>query len=206
MIDKYISVCGGAKAIANLKDVTIVSSGAVQGMPVTLTQWYSKPGRYASEMKSGAMMMERMVCNGERAKNTSMMGSKELVDQELNDVKQNATPFPELKYTEYRHGLALGGLTDIDGKPCVRLIVTPENATSFTEYYDAATGFKVRRVENRRSEEGTMSITTDYTDYRAVSGVFFPYSIKQNVGIEIAFTVTAVVVNKGVDAAVFEME
>lgn len=206
VIDAYVKACGGEKALAGLKDVRITSTSTLQGMPISLVQWYGRPDRYASEMKSGTMVLERTVHNGGRARITSPMGSKELADQQLNDVSQNAMPFPELKYAEWKHDVKLGGIVDVNGRACYRLLVVPQNATTFTEFYDTETGFKLRRVETRVSEEGSTTVTTDYGDYRPVNGVFFPYSVKQNVGIEIALTVTEVLVNKGVDAKVFELD
>ena len=49
----------------------------------------------------------------------------------------------------------------------------------------------------------TFEVTTDYADYRTVSGVKFPYVIKQNAGMNIAFQATFIDVNKGIDKGVF---
>jgi hypothetical protein len=206
VIDRYLTVCGGTKAIGNLKDVRITSRANLQGMPVALTQWYARPDQYASEMKSGSMVLERTVHSGGRAVSRSPMGVKELADTDLNDVKQNAYPFPEMKYAEFHHVLKLQGMQDVYGRACYRVLVEPENATTFIEYYDAETGFKLRRVDQRRGEEGTEAVTTDYGDYRPVDGVLFPFQVKQDVGIQVEFTVLEIKVNKGVDAAVFSTD
>ena len=50
-----------------------------------------------------------------------------------------------------------------------------------------------------------MSIPTQFSDYKAVNGVLFPYTITQSVGPQsLVFKVSEVKVNEGVEAADFQ--
>ncbi len=135
------------------------------------------------------------------------LGPRELVDQELEDVAQNASPFPELKYAELHHQLKLNGIVDIDGKQAYKVTVRTQNGGGFEEYYDVNTGFKLRRSEGKHSDEGyNITVTSDFKDYRPEGGVQFPHLVTQNMGMELTFTVTEVALNKGVDRKVFSVE
>ena len=53
------------------------------------------------------------------------------------------------------------------------------------------------------AEQGTMQVTTDFKDYKEVSGILFPHTIEQNVGENMHFTAKTIEVNRIIDASVF---
>jgi hypothetical protein len=70
--------------------------------------------------------------------------------------------------------------------------------------FDTTSGLLVRRVVSVRTPMGTLTEQTDFADYRPVSGVKMPYSIKIATPQTIdALTVTDVKVNTAVDDARF---
>ena len=51
-----------------------------------------------------------------------------------------------------------------------------------------------------------MTITTLYSDYRAVEGVLFPFKLKQSAGPQsFDVIVSGVDINKGIDDSVFDL-
>lgn len=81
---------------------------------------------------------------------------------------------------------------------------SPVANTTVSFSFDTTSGLLVRRVVSVRTPMGTLTEQTDFADYRPVSGVKMPYSIKIATPQTIdALTVTDVKVNTAVDDARF---
>lgn len=206
VLDAYIKAMGGRDALAKVKDLRREYAASMQGMGLTMVE-NNAPGKYAMEIRSGAMLLQKMVYDGKRGSSTGMTGTKELEDTELAEARKNIYIFPELHYQELDQRGNLTGMLEVDGKKVYRMQVNNAlDGASFTEYYDVQTGLKTRRVENQASEQGTLQVVTDYSDYKAVNGIMFPHTIRQNAGMDLTFKLEKVAVNKGVDAAAFRID
>ncbi|HNA33004.1 MAG TPA: hypothetical protein PL106_07765, partial [Flavobacteriales bacterium] len=128
-----------------------------------------------------------------------------LVDQELEDARQSSYPFPELAYRELDYGAVLNGVVEIDGRKCDRIFVKKAAGGVFTEYYDQATGLKIRRTETQNAPQGTMQVTTDFKDYKEHDGILFPETIEQDLGANVRFAARTIEVNGSIPAAEFKM-
>lgn len=206
VLDAYITAIGGKAAVEKVKDLRKEYTASMQGMTVTMTEYNAAPNKYAMEMRSGAMTLQKVVFDGTRGMASGMGGKKELVDTELQDVKEDAYAFPELHYADLDFAALLNGVVEVNGKKAYRVQVRSSGGGLFNEYYDQATGLKIRRVEAQASEEGTFQVITDFSDYKPVNGVLFPYTIRQNAGMDLTFSATAIEVNKGLPASTFTVE
>lgn len=205
VLDAYVKAIGGAGKLAKVKTLHKVYTAEMGGMTVELSEQFAAPHMYAMTMGSGPMVMQRLVYDGVRGKKSGMDGEDELVDLELEDAKQSSVPFPEIAYKELDYGAMLNGVVEIDGRKCNRILVKKAAGGAFTEYYDAETGLKVRRMEAQATGQGTMQVTTDFKDYKEVDGILFPHVIEQNMGQRIVFSATAIEVDRNISPAVFSI-
>jgi zinc protease len=205
VLEAYITAIGGAEKIGKLKALKKVYATEMGGMAVDLTEQFAVPRKYMMTMTSGPMVLQKIVYDGTRGKKTGMDGEDDLVDLELEDARQNAFPFPEASYRELDYGALLNGVVEVDGRKCDRLMVKKAAGGFFTAYFDQQTGLKVRHVEPKATEQGTMQVTTDFKDYKAVDGILFPHTIEQNVGVKMTFTAKVIEVNKPMDESVFSI-
>ena len=206
VIDAYLKAIGGKGALAGVKDVRKEYSATMMGKTVTMTESIAGPNKYAMQMAMGSMVLQKQVYDGIRGVSIGMEGKKELVDAELESVKESGYAFPETHYHELDYKLTLGGIIEVDGKKAYRVLVQTANDRSFTEYYDKETGLKLRRSESQPGEEGNLEVTMDFKDYRPESGILFPHLIDQNAGMQFSFQATSIAVNKGIDSATFKVE
>lgn len=208
VLEAYIKAIGGKKAVENVRDVKKVYSTTVQGMPATLMEANKAPNKYAMEMKMGDMLLQRIKYDGgDMAKLESFMGEKELVDTDLDEVLLNAYSFPELHYDDLQYAARLLGVVDIKGVKAYRVNVKTLPGGGFEEYYDVTTGLKLRRKDSQSQEGGGyIQVITDYSDYKPVEGVLFPFTLSQSGGMSMTLTATEIAVNKGIDASVFRVD
>lgn len=203
VLDAYVKAIGGASKLAKVKTLSKVYTAEMGGMTVELTEQFAAPHMYAMTMSSGPMVMQRLVYDGVRGKKSGMDGDDELVDLELEDAKQSSVPFPEIAYKELDYGAMLNGVVEVNGRKCNRILVKKAAGGAFTEYYDAETGLKVRHMEARATEQGTMQVTTDFKDYKEVDGILFPQVIEQNMGQNMVFSAKSIEVDRNISPAVF---
>lgn len=206
VLDGYIKALGGVSALTKVRTVRKEYTADMGGRTVTMSESNASPVKYAMSMSVGPMVMQKLVYDGVRGVRTGMEGRKELVDEELEEAKQSAYPFPELFYRELDYRPVLNGIVEVNGRRCYRIAVEKVSGSAFTEYYDVETGLKARRVETQPTEEGTFQVITDFKDYKPVEGVQFPTTIEQNAGTNFVFTAKSIEVNKPIDPAVFTVE
>jgi hypothetical protein len=70
-----------------------------------------------------------------------------------------------------------------------------------------ATGLKVRQVITAETPMGSQTITSDYTDYKPVSGVKFAHKLSQDLGMmQLALTASKIEANTNLADALFEIK
>ncbi len=207
VLDAYIQAIGGKKPVEKVKDLRKVYSTTVQGMEAVLTEYNKAPNLYAMDMKVGGMVLQQIAFDGKRAKLKGMMGEKELEDMQLDEVQRSAYAFPEIHYAELGQVAQLMGIVDINGVKAYRVNVKTLPGGRFDEYYEVATGLKLRRKEHQAQEGGAaVQVITDYSDYKPVNGVLFPHTLHQGGAMEMTLKATEINVNKGIGATVFAVE
>lgn len=203
VLDAYVKAIGGADKLSKVRNLRKVYAADMGGMTVELDERFALPHKYAMSMKSGPMVMQKIVYDGKRGKKTGMDGEDDLLDLELEEARQSAVPFPEIAYKELDYGALLNGVVEIDGRKCNRLMVKKAAGGFFTVYFDVETGLKVRHVEPKATDQGTMQVTTDFKDYKEFDGILFPQVIQQNLGVDLNFIVKVIEVNGAMDESVF---
>ena len=96
----------------------------------------------------------------------------------------------------------------VEGKDAYKIEITSPSGKKSTDFFDKATGLKIRSIETQEGPQGPTSSTSDYEDYRDVNGVKIPYRLK-TVGLApfpLIFEVKTVEVNKGIDDSVFQVK
>ena len=97
--------------------------------------------------------------------------------------------------------LTLVSLSAIDGVDVYKIQVKEE---SF-RYYDAATGFLVRTEKTEEEEDVKVTSVQDYSDYKEVNGVLFPFAQKITAGPQVInLKASEVLINQGVSEEDFK--
>lgn len=198
VLEAYFKAIGGREAVEGVRSLKRSMSTSMMGMPVTITEWNAEPDRYAMEMRSGTAVLQQVRCDGTRATRSSPEGVEEIIEMELEEMEMNAPPFPELHYAKMGR-LVLPGTAQINGEEAYKLMVMTDMGSTFSEYYSVASGLKLRREEMKATPEGTLKVSSELKDYRAVKGVLFPHLIVQKGPVDMSLSVTEVVVNGASD-------
>ena len=124
---------------------------------------------------------------------------KDLGDEELKKIKEESATFPELNLLNT--AIALEGIEVIDGKKAYKIKISDEK----TSFYDVETGLKVQDAVSVEVQGQQMTTSFNYSDYREVSGIKFPFLLIQSMGPQkLDFIVKEIKVNEGVTDMDFE--
>lgn len=202
VISNYVKAIGGREQLEKVRDVTIKMGMSMQGMNIEIISKQKAPNKMSVETMMGGNVMSKQVCNGIKAMVKSPMGNKELTGAELEEMLAQSTLNSELQLDKIGIKTELKGSEDVDGQPAWKVQMTLPSGKSTVDFYDQKTGLKVKSV----AQQGPMSVTSLYADYRPVEGVLFPFKLKQSAGPQsFDIVVSGVEVNKGIDDSVFEL-
>ncbi|MDR3713016.1 MAG: M1 family metallopeptidase [Puia sp.] len=206
VIENYLKSIGGKDKLKAVMDLSTVSSGAVQGQKIVFTHKYKSPDKYLLEVSLPDLNMvaEKLIINGDSIRHTQMGKDAGPIDPKMKQLmKEDEMQFPELNFSQTRYKTELTSVKNIDGNDAYEMKVTYPSGDVYTVYYDVKTGYRIREIVT--SQEDNKTATTDYGDYREVSGIKFPYSVvKELSAFTFTLTLQSVEVNAGLGDAVFQ--
>lgn len=186
--EKYLEAIGGRKQLEKVKDITMIMSTSMQGMTLNFKNYKKAPNKLLVEISMGGSVVSKQIFDGTKGFVTSPMGNQELTADELAAMKNEALFLPELNYAANNITLKLLGIENVKDKPAYKIEISMAGGKKSTVYFDVNTNLKIREI----SDQGT----TDFSDYRDVSGVKFPYSVEAEMqGKNIKFQIDSIEIN-----------
>jgi hypothetical protein len=131
------------------------------------------------------------------------MGQTPALDEDARkEIKENGKLFPELDFNKAGYKAEVASIKNIGGKDAYEVKVTMPSGNVSTYYYDVNTGFKIKA--SMTGLRGGAS-TVDYSDYRDVNGIMFPYHVVMDQGeLVLDMKVQSVKLNTGLTDADFK--
>lgn len=207
VIENYLKALGGSEKLKSVTEQVIKMSTEMQGMTLEMVSYHKMPGKILVTTSVGGNVMQKQVLNGDRGQVSAMGQKMELSGTQLEEMKTQARIFPELDYKSMGYDVSLTEIEAVEGKPAYKVKVTAPGGNSKTDFFDVASGLKVRTVASQQTQMGPMTVTASYSDYRETNGIKIPYAIKQSVGPQnIDLKVTAVEINGGISDDLFSLE
>lgn len=186
----YVAAIGGEKALLKVKDITINATTNMQGMTIGMDIFRKAPAKYMMKVSAGNTVFQQMAFNGVDELVVSAMGGapQKMEGEELEAMKIEAQFNPELRYKELGISLKLEGIETIGDVEAYKVVLTQPSGKQSTRYFDTKTNLLIKEI----SQQGTI----EYSDYKEVEKVKFPFKIKQYMGPQlIELNVLAVKVN-----------
>ncbi len=213
ILDKYIQALGGAQRLAGVK--SFIATGTSAGY-----EGIGGGGQFQIFGKAPDQRTVQIVFKDhpERGDSTrayngtagwiksprGLLGQYELTGSELDGLRLDAQlAFPG-QIKQVLTNLRAGNPDSINGSDVDVVQGTGPRGVLATLYFDKQSGLLVRLVRYGRSPVGRVPVQSDYSDYRDVGGVKFPfkYTFSWLDGKD-AFQLTEVKTNVPIDAAKF---
>ena len=209
VINKYITSIGGIEKLNKVQDYTMVMEANVQGQQLQVTNIKKAPAKLSVSVSVMGNVMQQQFFDGEKGQ-VVVMGQKQTIEGEAAEaMKGEASLFPELDYASgENYGMKVSGVETIEGEKAYVLELIDKMGNKKTEYYSVSSGLKIRAVATVSNQGQTITTTQDFSDYTAVDGILFPYTIKTSgmMPFPLEMKVKKVEINTGVDDSVFEIK
>ncbi len=184
VVSGYIKAVGGKDAIAKIKDLTMNMTGEIQGQSLEVLLQKKPAGKFIQSISVAGMgEVAKTVCDGTKAQMGGMQGSQDITDAEkVKTIALQGAIVPEASYAEIGAKLAYVGKEKV-GEVEAHKIEVNLGGTKMIEYYEVSSGYKIRQTVSAETPMGTQDITSEYGDYKEVSGVKLPHKISQDFGM-----------------------
>ena len=200
VLQKYIEAIGGKDKLEGVQSYAMTAEASMQGQILELVMKKSSNDQFLQDVRMMGNSMQKQVIDGDKGYMMQMGQRKDLTPEELEKMKEEATTFPELNYL-VAGGVSLEGVEQVGDKKAYKLKISD----SKTAFYDVETGLKVQEISVQEAQGQTIQATTLLEDYQEVSGIKFPFKLKQSAGpMNFEFIVKEIKVNEGVSDADFE--
>lgn len=214
VMNKYIEAKYGLpkgkkldKKLKKVKDITVRMDATIQGQSINVTRYQKAPNKFANAITMGTMVIQKQAFNGTAGKSSGMQGSKDITGDDLEDLKLSSVMFLDAKYTDHGITYELLGVEPINGEDAYKMVQTKPNGDTETEWFNVASGLKVKSMSVQENDEMPEPITviSELSDYKEVNGIMFAHKTKQSFGPQtLDMTVTAIEINTKLGDEVFE--
>ncbi len=206
VIQKYIASIGGSDSIKNVLDRTTVMRGTVQGQNVTIVSYQKSPNKLKQDIKFGTFN-QQLLFDGQKGVMSTGENEIEILDEELEKLRAEATLDWILHPAEYGVKITLVGMKMIETKNCYEVRFTLPGGTNWTQFFDAELGYKVKEEKKVITKQGSFDQQTFFYDYKPVNGVKYPFRIKQSFGAQqLEFNVSSIKTNSGLKDELFTIK
>jgi zinc protease len=178
----YINAIGGEKKLAKVKAYEQTGSMKMGPMSLNVTTRMKGQKQFSMVINMQGQDVMKQVYDGTNVA-VYQMGAKQPSDESMADnLKMQADLLAELHLDRYGMTAKATGIDIVNGKEAYVVEFTRKDGTS-TEYYDVATGLRVKSVTVTlpTTEDAAVSTTeTTYVEYLTVGdGLKFPSKMKQ---------------------------
>jgi len=210
VIKDYLEAIGGTGKLNSVKSMYMSMKTNLMGQEASFETYQMAPDKFAMKINMMGMTVQEQKFDGVKGLQ-AQMGNKKVITEgkELEAMKKQAVMFEQMQYNKSGYKLELKGIENVDGINCYKLIITNPGGESFTEFYDVKTNYLLRSVKSQSGGQGQpVVITTDYKDYKDVSGVMIPFKsvISGAMPTPLELEATSIEINKDIAADVFKVE
>ncbi|NUO02951.1 MAG: caspase family protein [Saprospiraceae bacterium] len=209
VIENYLKAIGGKEALKRVNDMKMSMTASAEGQIFDLVIQRKMPNKVVMTMLVSGFVLSQTKFDGEKGVVMDMNGEVQALNEvSLKTFKEQSGIFEEIEYATNGTKLQLKGVEKVEGRDAYKLEITTPFGTKITDFFDKATWLKIRSVEIEQGDEGPVTSTTDYEDYRTVSGIKVPYTMKMSgsTPIPMAFKVQLVDINKGIPNSEFYID
>lgn len=213
LIEKMIKAQGGRKAIESIKDTTVIGSMILtqMGMEGSVTVYQKEPNMMRLDVEVMGTTITQAY-DGETAWfiNPQTGMTEEMPELQAESLKRDALGYENLLAPE-KHGITYThkGTEKIDEKDYHVLVQTHADGWEATLWVDVQTNLTHKTKAKSINQMGVeVEAETFTTDYQEVNGIMVSHSMTtlQDEEEFMAFTLTEVNFNSGLEDSFFKME
>lgn len=210
IIEDYIDAIGGKEKLMAIKSKITNATLSLGGQNAFVTTKQKSPDKFLFSMGMQGMVMSEQKYNGQKA-STMQMGQAKVSlpgEPEFEEIKDQLPLFDQLEYFKPGYKLEVKGSEEVEGSRCYKVAVTNPFGKLRMQYYDIKTSILKRESQNEGEGENAKTITSDFKDYKDVSGIMMPHEvvITGQAPFPLAMKITSYEFNTTIEDSVFDIK
>lgn len=200
VLQHYVDAIGGKDKLEAITSILINAGADIQGQKLDMTLKKTAKNQFMQEVSMMGNVMSKQVFDGSTGYIMAQGQKIDLQPEQISALKAEATLIPELDLL--KSGSATLERADQMNGEAVYVIKFTDKKTA---YYAVESGLKLKEETVVEANGQTMTQPMEYSDYKAVDGIMFPYVLSTSFGPQqFDFTVSEIKINKEVSDADFE--
>lgn len=210
VLNNYLKAMGGVEALKNVKSIYAQMGMQMQGATIDIESKQMAPKMEAVTMSMNGNPVMKTRFNGTAGYQEQGGQKKAMTADEIKEKAVITGLFEQLDYVKNPAFKAeVIGIEKVNGSDAYKVLVTFPVGKTKTEYYDVTSKLLVKiEVSTTMPNNMTLIQTIEYSDYRKVGNIMFPYAQTHTVNAGgqqqvMEMKATSVKLNEGVTAADF---
>ncbi|MFZ4786031.1 MAG: M16 family metallopeptidase [Flavobacteriales bacterium] len=205
VLNNYINALGGKEKLSNLKSFDQKGKFVMGPMAMDMNLKMKDNAKLLMTVNMNGMDLMKQACNGKTGYMLQMGAPKaDMTEDELLEIKKQTDPLLELHYAQFGMIAELKGIDSMDGQEVYVVEVKESNGDMSTEYYNVATGLKMKTVAVSTKDGETSTAESIYKEYKDFSGIKVASHIIQTAqGQTFEMTVETYELNPKLDDSLF---
>jgi zinc protease len=209
IIDKYVEVTGGKAAYQ--KTHSSIQTGSMEigamGLKGKVTTYHVEPNLTYTEVELEGMGKITDGSDGKVAwSNSAMQGPHVKEGNEKAQAMRSARFNAELNWRDSYKTAETKGVESVEGKDCYKVVLTPEEGSAVTRFYDKESGLLLKESATMQSPMGEVQVDSYASDYRKEGDILLAHKLKQSfAGQEFTVSIDSVKFNPEIAKDRFEL-
>lgn len=180
ILDKYVEVTGGKAAYEKVQNE--VSTGTLEitnyGISGKMVSYRSAPNKSytAIEFPGGIGKVEEGSDGKVAWSINAQQGARIKEGDERATAMRRDAIDGTVKWRDYYKKAELAGTEDVGGKACYKVVLTPNEGSAETRYYDKSTNLLLRVTMPVTTPDGPVTIEINLSDYRDEDGMLVAHT------------------------------
>ncbi|MGC9949944.1 MAG: hypothetical protein ABSF64_26550 [Bryobacteraceae bacterium] len=208
ILDKYIEVTGGRAAYEKVKTEIATGTVEVMGMSGPLTSYREAPDKSYSlvDFSAGPGKFEEGTNGTVAWAMDGMQGPRIKDGDERATALRSGALYKDAHWRDFYKKAELAGSEDVNGKACYKVLLTPNEGSAETRFFEKTSGLLVKVLMPVTSPDGSATAELLLSDYRDEGGVLTPHTIDQKLpSVEIVVKIQSVKENVEIPAGRFDL-
>ena len=205
IIENYLQAIGGKEELKKVNTIKSESEIQISGREFTGMSKRMAPNKQANDMKMGEMVVIQSVFNGKTGYKTQMGNKKDMDAEDIKQYSDIKGPIPHLYFNTADFKTDYLGTGKAGNEDAYKLKVTKPTGSVSIQYYSMKSGLLLKEENTVKQKDTEVSEIVEYSDYKKVGNVSFPFTINRTVGEQdINVHVKDIKINEGVTDADFQ--
>lgn len=185
ILEQYVEATGGREAHNKFHNRIIRGTFEIvgMGMKAKMTVYAAAPQKNHMMIDSKMMGKFEAGTDGQVTWEVSAMMGPQVKEGEERAVMLREAMFNgHLHWRKLYKSFECVGMEDVDGKPCYKVVLTPEEGHPETQYFDKESHLLVKSETMLKTQMGTFPLVVRIADHKRFDGILIPHTIVQELG------------------------